>query len=397
MTFSRLAIVLGLSPTGLYAVRELAQTGVPVLGITDSFSCGQFSRFLSHPDKFWVITDLDKLLQRLLALAENSSEPPVLIPTSDLFIDFIAGHSSQLKPHFIFQDSYASGLALSIMDKSSFHELCCKHNISTPLVWVASSGDELLELSAKAVFPCILKPRLIHEARTFMQGKKVLLVKSRDEFDTVAISIPKQSGGWLVQEVIPGPESNIFLFAGYFDTNGQPVRTFTARKLRQYPPGFGSASLVQSEIQKEVLEISVSFLQAVNFKGLCGTEFKFDPRDNTFKIIEINPRPTLWFNIANKAGKRFVKAAYMDLTGNTVTPEQQHEEGITWRYWFKDMYSKLFYMRWGKHFIFPPPDINERITSVTKRSWAVFDWRDPLPALIEPLQFLKKLIKRSGS
>ncbi|MCI5144830.1 MAG: hypothetical protein D3923_04715 [Candidatus Electrothrix sp. AR3] len=393
MSFAPLAIILGLSPTGLYAVRELAEIGVQILGITTHFSCGQFSSLLSHPDKFWHITEHRRLLQRLLLLAEGEAEPPVLLPTSDLYIDFITKYSTQLRPHFVFQHSYQSDIASSILDKGSFYTLCRAHNIATPEVWESGSKEELQSLSDKVIFPCILKPKLIHEVRKFMQGKKVLLARTREEFDNMAASIP--IGGWLVQEVIPGPESNIFLFAGYFDTSGEPVQTFTARKLRQYPPGFGSASLVQSEIQQDVHELSISFLQALNFKGICGTEFKFDPRDNCFKMIEINPRATLWFNISNQAGKRFAQTAYLDMIGNKINDEVKQSDGVVWRYVLKDIYSTFFYLYKGGRFIFPPPEMKKKYrVPQSSRSWAVFNRRDPLPAFIEPLQFLNKLIQR---
>jgi len=390
----RLAIVMGLSPTGLYAIRELGCMGVPVLGITNDFSCGQFSKYLSQRKKFLVAYNHDHLLGILLGHAKEFPEKPVLLPTSDYYIDFLSRYSSQLKSHFVFQYSYMDGLSTQIMDKGSFHKLCVEHDISTPAVWEAETREELRDFSRQVVFPCIIKPTLIHKARKFMKGNKVLLARTISEFDNIAFSIPPEIKGWLVQEIIPGPESNIFLFAGYFDKKGQPIHTFTARKLRQYPPGFGSASLVQSESNQEVCNISIRFLQGINFKGLCGTEFKFDPRDNSFKIIEINPRPTLWFNISHSAGKRFVQTAYQDLTCQALYPQELQLDGVRWRYALKDLYSKFFYLIQGKDFIFPPPELTKHSLPVKKRSWAVFDRLDPLPTFVEPFQFTKKFFER---
>jgi len=390
----RLAVVMGLSPTGLYAIRELGSMGVPVLGVTNGFSCGQFSKYLSQRKKFLTDNDHVHLLKILKDFAEEFSIKPILLPTSDYYIDFISRYSSQLKSHFVFQYSYLDGLSFQIMNKGSFHKLCVEHGISTPTVWEAETRGELRDVSKQVIYPCIIKPTLIHKARKFMKGKKVLLARTMSEFDNITSSIPSDIKGWLVQEVIPGPESNIFLFAGYFDRKGIPVHTFTARKLRQYPPGFGSASLVQSESNQEILDISTRFLQAINFRGLCGTEFKFDLRDNCFKIIEINPRPTLWFNISHSAGKRFVQTAYQDLTCQTLNPQEPQLDGVRWQYLLKDLYSKLFYMIKDKNFIFPAPEITKYSLSIKKRSWAVFDRLDPMPTIAEPFHFIKKFFER---
>ena len=60
------AVVLGLSPTGLYAVRELGRAGVPVFGASRSPQCGNASRFLTasfvHADPSVI---LEHLLERL--------------------------------------------------------------------------------------------------------------------------------------------------------------------------------------------------------------------------------------------------------------------------------------------------------------------------------------------
>lgn len=389
-----LAVILGLSPTGLFVARELGLNGISVLGVDKEFSCGQFSRYLTHNEKYWRIKENRQLLDKLLGLAAHETRKPVLIPTSDYYIDFVARNSESLKKKFLFQESYENGLALSIMDKVSFRDLCSKHDVQSPMAWGPATRNELQYYAEQVAFPCLIKPKFIHEARDFMRGKKVLWAKSKPEFDSLIQAIPNDSTQWLVQEIIPGPESNIFVFAGYFDRDSQPVHSFTARKLRQYPPGFGSASLVQSEICQEVHDLSVNLLKAIKFTGLCGTEFKYDPRDCKYKIIEINPRPTLWFDVANKAGKRFALTAYSDLSGMQIHPQQQQLDGVRWSYAVKDMISSCYYLRTRKGFILPAPESPKTFNPVKKKTWAVFDWLDPMPALIELIRFGRIFLTR---
>jgi len=388
-----LIIVLGLSPTGLYAVRELGRAGFQLLGVTDQPACGTASRMLSHPDEFWMVEDDQYLLQKLIDVGAKESSPPVLMPTSDRYIEFVAENYDALAKVFILQQSYSPDFVYNLLEKGRFYRLCADHGLPAPGIWYPNSRQELADLAEQLPFPCILKPKLIHLAVKFLKGKKVLLANNREKYLQIINKIPDGLGGWVIQEIIPGPESNIILLAGYFDSNSDPVEIFTARKLRQYPPGFGSASLVESETDSEIIDASVKFLKGIGFKGICGTEFKRDPRDGCLKVIEINPRPTLWFHLSHASGKRIVETACRDLTGFPVESTVLQRDGVVWRYALKDLYSELFYIFKGKKFVFPPPELPSN-TGRNGRTWAVYDPDDPRPAWAEPLHYLKKFFTR---
>src|SRR5690606_20942393 len=172
----------------------------------------------------------------------------------------------RLSSGFAFAAAY-EGLAGELLDKSSFHALCVAHGMATPGVWNAPDCAALLALAGGIPYPCILKPILIHRARAYLSGRKVLLARTAREFAQHVEQMPDGRGGWLVQEIIPGAESEITLFGGYVDAAGEPRQAFTGRKLRQYPPGFGSASLVTSEACAETLELTVDLLRRIGFRG----------------------------------------------------------------------------------------------------------------------------------
>jgi peptidoglycan/xylan/chitin deacetylase (PgdA/CDA1 family) len=78
---------------------------------------------------------------------------------------------------------------------------------------------------------------------------------------------------------------------------------------------FGSASFAESEWSPEVARLSTELIGKLGFAGVCGTEYKPDPRDGRWKLIEVNPRPTLWFSLTRAAGCDVVFEAYRDLVG----------------------------------------------------------------------------------
>lgn len=379
------AIVLGLSPTGLFAARELSRSGRRVLGVDSGPACAARSGALHA---CWRVAGDEELLQRLTDLGSRQHEPPVLLPANDRYIEFIGRNAAALAHHFLFTDGY-TGVAGELLDKRRFHRLCQRHGVAVPGVWEIVDRTALQAMAAQIAFPCIVKPVLIHRARAWLRGRKVVLARTVAELDECLAGVPDDVGGWLVQELIPGAESRITVCAGYVNRDGSLVQAFTARKLRQYPPGFGSASLATSERCAETAAVSADFLRAIGFRGIFGAEFKRDPRDGRLKIIEINPRPTLWFQLSHAAGKRIVDAAWRDLRGVAPGPDPVQRDGVLWRYALKDMASSLFYRRHGDRFVFPSPDL-AAAGARTGRTWAVYDWRDPLPALAEPLLYLRK-------
>ncbi|MCO5054639.1 MAG: hypothetical protein M9902_03320 [Thermomonas sp.] len=353
--------------------------------------CAFHSRFVRGSARRFS-GDLGAVERWLDGLAAKAGHRPLLVPTNDVFIEFILQRANRLAEKFVFPDGYR-GLAARLLDKMSFNALCLEHGVATPGVWQAPDRDALAALAPSLPFPCILKPALIHRAREFLRGRKVLLVRNRAEYEACLATMPDGLGKWFVQEIIPGPESNITLFAGYIDKCGTAQQTFTARKLRQYPPGFGSASLVTSERCEETEATTLRFLDRIGFHGICGAEYKRDPRDGQLKIIEINPRPTLWFQIAHDAGRRVVEAAAHDLGQGEAPVERPQEPSVCWRYSIKDLAAARFYRRKGDSFVFPAPDVSTAARPA-RCSWPVFAKDDLMPALFEPVGYVRKAWKR---
>ncbi|MCB1704387.1 MAG: ATP-grasp domain-containing protein [Halioglobus sp.] len=383
------AIVLGLSPTGLYVARELGSCGVPLLGVDRAFASAGASRYFRRSGGVWYEPDPAALLQRLLAYARKLRCKPVLVPTSDYYIEFTVENSAALSPLFAIADGYADA-APALMDKLQFHELCARHGVATPGVWQFDSAHEIAQCD-QIPFPCILKPALIHLARPYLRGRKVFVVGDRQELEALWQQLPQASGSWLVQEIIPGEESCITLLAGY--SGAAAAETFTARKLRQYPPGFGSASRVISETCDDTRDIGRALVEAMGYRGIYGAEFKRDPRDGKLKIIEINPRPTLWFFLSHAAGKRLVQRAYCDLAGLPSPMQRRQRDGILWQYALKDFASALFYRFGGRGFSFGAPDLSAG-GAVNGRCWPVFSATDPAPFFAELWVYLGRIGRR---
>lgn len=385
-------IVLGLSPTGLYAVREAARAGWSVLGVGAPGAPGLGSRFLT--DRISAETAdarVDAILERF---TPDQTNKPFLVVTSDQDLEVVCAKSELLSRHVNLQGSYLDGLAEKIMDKDIFYQMCAKHDVIYPSLWSANI-EAAQSFRDKIAYPAMIKPARIQDVKHLMAGKKGWVVKSKDDFDAILPSIPPQAGTLLMQEIVPGPESNITLWCGYIDRSGNVRQRFTARKLRQYPAGFGSASLVQSEVCEETARSAETLLKKLGYKGIAAAEFKRHPETGELKIIEVNPRPSLWFSAATASGVPLVETAIAEASGQTLPPVAQQKEGVVWRYGLKDLASKLFYLR-NPNFVLPPPDLSRK-KRTTGRSDVTSAWDDPMPALYEGVGFVQKLVNRLDS
>ena len=387
----RPAVVLGLSPTGLYAIRELGRAGVPVLGVAAEPQTASRSRYLTHGPGRLIEPDEGRRLQRLLELFPADQPAPVLIPTSDQDIDFVIRHADVLRGRFLFQGSYVDGVCDRVFGKAPFYAACREFGLDAPAYLEAPVG-ELAGLRDRIVFPCLIKPSEIHAVKGYMAGRKVLIARTVEAFDAIVADLPVTPMVWVVQEIVPGPESNITLWCAWLDRDGRPRQAFTARKLRQFPPGFGSASLVASAADEETRELSERLLTGIGFRGIAAAEFKRDPRDGRLKAIEVNARPSLWFAASTAAGRTVALAAYRDLAGETPPPETPQRNGVRWRYILKDLYAALFYLR-SRDFILPAPDPGVA-GPVTGRVYPVFDVSDLRPTLDEMLNYVVKFFRR---
>lgn len=379
------AVIMGLSATGLYAIRELGAAGIPVIGMDSKRQCAAASKYLQH---VIIEPDRPRCLEVLRKLVSGCVGKPVLIPTSDQDLEFIINNCDKLAGEFAFQASYADGNAANILNKSRFYRLCDKHDVIYPALHEVTL-DGLGALKHSLSYPVIIKPSRIHDLKTEMAGKKGWIVRHEDQFARVVKSIPGHAGTLLAQEVVPGPESEISLFTGYFDQQGRVHQPFTCRKLRQFPPGFGSASLVISEDEPETRRIAEKFLREIGFRGIAAVELKKDPATGQRKMIEINPRPSLWFSASTAARKSIALAAYCDLTGAMPLPmEQNQQNGVLWRYPMKDSYSALFY-RLKRGFVLPPPDVGSAARA-TKHVFPVSESDDQAPVIAEYMTYLGK-------
>lgn len=375
--------VLGLSPTGLYVIREAAKTGARVRGFSDVRECAAVSRYLDNKGKDTVV-DQVQLSAALNQLAEQHAFVGV-IPTTDRHVEWLCRNGETLPSNVRFGRAYTSGAAELALDKARLVSMAHGLGIKTPSTCPVGPGGEYPE---GADFPFLLKPRSIHRQRNWLRGRKLFVIRRMEDWRAATEGRDFSDDEWTVQSLVAGPESNIRVAAVWRGESGE-TEVYTARKLRQYPINFGSASLLVPEDNDEVARLSVQLLEAMDFNGIAGVEFKLDADDGCYRLIEVNPRPSLWFSSATQSGSWLVRRQLLDWFGDFDAAPVPNGRPAAWRYGVKDFAAAMAHRRGGS---LPAPDVTAGAGLPTH--WAVYSGSDPGPALQEVRGYVGKLFRR---
>lgn len=383
------AVVGNMSYSGLGLARSLGRHGVPVIGISPMASAiGMSSRFITPAICPNVDSQEEELLKFLQMLSDRVGRKSVFFPTGDNTVLFLAKHKAELQGsyEFVVPDPQ---LIRQVVGKESVFDLCVKHGIPAPRTVYPKSKGEMIEAAKDIGFPCIMKPVLsplwwAKDIAEVVGWGKVLMLESADQAAKVYDRLAPLNSEFIVQEIIPGDDKNLFYFVFYVDRNGAPLVSFAGQKLRVTPAHFGSASYVKSMYDPDLEEVGLRMVKAIGYVGLGGIEFKLDPRDQTYKVIEFNARFGLWDVLATKCGIDLPWVAYLDALRLPVKKSEKYEHGVIWVSLARDISALREYRREGTL------SICQWLKSLKGKKYsATFAWDDPMPGIREAIAFVK--------
>ena len=369
------AIVIGLdNMTGVQTARILAGHGVPVIAIAGNpeHYCAKTrvcERILAADIKS------EAFIETLESLGPSLPQKAVLVPCTDMSVLLISRNRQRLLEwyHVSLPDE---AVVEMLMDKISFVMFAQEQGLAIPRTFFIRNRADAEEAARELSYPCILKPPM--KTPTWEQNtkEKVFKIDSADEF----LRLYDRCAGWaellMAQEWVEGSDANLYSCNCYFNADSEPLVTFIARKIRQWPPEIGTSCLGEEVRNDEVLEESIRLFRSVGYHGLGYVELKQDERSGKQYIIEPNiGRPTGRSAIAEAGGVELVYTMYCDAL-QWPLPENrtQQYKGVKWIHMRRDFQSALFYYRRGDL------SLGEWLRSWRgKKGYAIFAWNDLAP------------------
>jgi predicted ATP-grasp superfamily ATP-dependent carboligase len=124
-------------------------------------------------------------------------------------------------------------------------------------------------------------------------------------------------------------------------------------------------------------ELSQRFLRAINYNGLVEIEFKRDPRDGNYKLLDVNARTWGFHSIGSVSGVDFPYLLFSDQMQLATKPTRA-KAGVGWIRLLTDVPTAL------SDFAHGSLSVGEYLRTLrAARTESVFSLADPLPTVAE--------------
>jgi len=341
-------LVLGCHHGGLAIARSLGRWGVEAHVVeSDATEPGLRSRYW-RGHMTWSIrrSPVDQTLDLLIGYGRRLGRRPLLIPTTDDTALFVARHAETLSFAFRFPRLPLETVE-ALCNKRKLYYLATSLGVPTPFTTFPESVSEVDCFARDAQFPVMVKgiDGLRLERRT---GRKMAIARTPEELRSL-YSLLEEPGSpnLMLQEYIPGADDTIWMFNGYFDATSECRAAFTGRKLRQHPVHTGATSLGLCTANRRVAEQTIDFMQRIRYRGIIDIGWRFDARDESYKLLDPNPRIGSTFRLfCGLDGMDVARFLYCDLTGQAL-PVSVPAEGRKWLVEDRDLESVRDYMSEG--------------------------------------------------
>jgi len=381
------AVVVGGDYQGLGIVRSLGQQGVPVCVVDDERSISRFSRYASQFVKVADLRDERKAVNSLLEIGTRLGlNGWILYPTRDELVAAFSRYRPELSQLFRVPTPDWESVQWA-WDKRNTYRLARELDIPMPSTFCLENGDQLSRIEFSP--PFALKPA-IKEHFVYATKAKAWRADSHEELAALVQEAAKfmDPAELIVQEVIPGGGNQQFSYCAFF-LDGHALGSMVVKRRRQHPLQFGKASTYVETVDIPVLEeFSERFLRRINYYGLVELEYKLDPRDAQYKLLDVNARTWGYHSLGISAGVDFSYMLYANQLGMPVTACKA-KPGVGWVRTTTDIPAAFCAIAAGD------TDFRSYLRSLRNCSAdAVFSSGDPMPGVAEILLIPYLAIKR---
>ena len=239
-------------------------------------------------------------IRKLNELANNFLDKKILlISSNETYAEFIVKNKKNIAKNYIF--NYPDfPIFKSFIDKKEFYQKY-HQKLDLPKTYIYNVNQkEPLNINLR--YPLIIKPADVvsYNHLDFLGKCKIYKINNKQELNKT-ITILKKSGyekDLIIQEYIPGDDSHLFDSVVYVSQNHQvEFISFAQIGLQEHNQNLvGNAAVLINGYNsfkidnKSAIKKVVKFLEEINYQGFAEIDWKYDARDKTFKILEINAR-----------------------------------------------------------------------------------------------------------
>lgn len=358
-------------------MREFKKLGCEVSLLCHSrLDCGYASRLPDH--KILGICDPDRYeeSEKYVVDLVRTGRFDMVFPLVDFSARILSENKETLSEYAVIYANDKEVFSRS-QDKLEVMKACAELGVPHPVTLTdAASVEDVLGSGLK--FPIVVKPRRGCGAKGFRKFETEEAFKAGVAEDGIVLS------DMVVQECIPASSlvvsDNLFI-----DKNGDVKSSFIYGSYRVYPIKGGTGTFNMTVDRGDVHEECAKLVTGMGLRGAVGVDLMIDSRDDTPKVIEINPRVLACSKIGFLAGVDQARQVLEDAFGYEVTPYMEYRSGVGLR---MSQTDTLWFLRSPDRFRSKPSWFSNRNTKDQ-----TFSWDDPLPWFAFLLRGLKRLKK----
>ena len=243
------------------------------------------------------LTDEKVFLNTLLKIGKEYKEKYdylILLSCAEWYTNPIVNNMETLSQYFVLPFMNKK-LKDKLEDKESFYNICEEYNLDYPKTYIITKENkENIDLPFD--YPVALKPSnsTLYSKIEFAGKEKSYKIKDKQKLKQTVNKIFESgyNGHIIVQDFIPGADDTMYVLNCYSNSKGKvKMMCFGRCILEEHTPyGIGNYRAIISEGNQEIYEKIKAFLEDINYIGFSNFDFKYDRRDNKYKLFEINIR-----------------------------------------------------------------------------------------------------------
>ncbi len=245
------------------------------------------------------VEDATALVDALLALAEErAGERLVLLSNADWYVEAILRARERLAPFYEIPMCSLEAFE-RVSSKEAFQADCEALGIPVPKTVPVrfTDGEPTPDGDLGSLtYPVIGKASSSaeHHYAEYEGKRKVQHLETRAEVDDLLkrIAGSEFTGTYLLQEFIPGDETQMRSLTAYRDSHGKVTMLCTGRVLlEEHTPGtLGIPAAIITEPYTDAMDAMEKYLDRAEYRGFANADYKRDPRTGEHVFFEVNPR-----------------------------------------------------------------------------------------------------------
>ena len=386
-------IILNATELGYQVIKALGKHGVQSIVIYDQEKdeIGRYSKYVLESIKISdYIEEPDRLLTFLMDKGKQWTGT-LIIPTKDYGVQFLSANKRDLSEHYVIPTPDLDVIN-KIVNKKHLYKIAERAGIATPKIFSPKSLNQLVAVKDQIEFPCLLKPALGH---LFFRKFDIKMLEIHN-YDNLLANYRRFTNNFendefelMICEIIPDLDSkNMVQYVSYLDKAGDLLAWMTSIKLRQDPPIYGQGRVIMSQKTDNVHEQSRKLLKGLGYYGFSEIEWKYDPRDGHFKLIEVNPRFIFYIGLCVSCGINFPYIQYVDLVRHQKMKVSSFNGNVYWIHLYKDILHTVFHHNMEEISLraYLAPYLNKKV-------FAVLNFKDPKPFYHQWKQHIRNMLR----